>query len=141
MTREEVRLGAGDDGLREITDRMHREEQRGAEGVPFFAGLLDEDLRFRRASGMVVTRDHFLHDLARPDNRRTRIEAVADPGIQVLGDRALVQVMLAVEGSDGDTPVDGVYLNIRVFERDGPGPWALTVWFNERVGDIAPPAA
>ena len=134
-------MGAGDDGLREITDRMHREEQRGAEGVAFFARLLDEDLRFRRASGTVVTRDRFLHDLARPDNRRTRIEAVEGPGIQVLGDRALVQVVLAVEGSDGETPVDGVYRNNRVFERDGAGPWALTVWFNERLGDLSSPVA
>jgi len=129
-------LRAGDEGLREITDRMHVEEQRGAEGVAFFSGLLDEDLRFRRAGGTVVTRDRFLHDLARPDHRRTRIEPVEGPGIQVLGDRALVQVVLAVEGRDGDEPVDGVYRNIRVFERDGGGPWALTVWFNERVGDL-----
>jgi hypothetical protein len=135
-----VRLRAGDEGLREITDRMHVEEQRGAEGVAFFSGLLDEDLRFRRAGGTVVTRDRFLHDLARPDHRRTRIEPVEGPGIQVLGDRALVQVVLAVEGRDGDQPVDGVYRNIRVFERDGGGPWALTVWFNERVGDLSPPA-
>ncbi len=134
-------MGAGDEGLREITERMHREEQRGAEGVPFFSRLLDEDLRLRRAGGSVVTRGWFLHDLARPDNTRTRIEPVEGPGIQVLGDRALVQVVLAVEGSDGDTPVDGVYRNIRVFERDGAGPWALTVWFNERVGDLSPPAA
>ena len=129
-------MRAGDEGLREITDRMHVEEQRGAEGVAFFSGLLDEDLRFRRAGGTVVTRDRFLHDLARPDHRRTRIEPVEGPGIQVLGDRALVQVVLAVEGRDGDEPVDGVYRNIRVFERDGGGPWALTVWFNERVGDL-----
>jgi hypothetical protein len=131
-----VRLRAGDEGLREITDRMHEEEQRGADGVAFFSDLLDEDLRFRRAGGTVVTRDRFLHDLARPDHRRTRIEPVEGPGIQVLGDRALVQVVLAVEGRDGDEPVDGVYRNIRVFERDGGGPWALTVWFNERVGDL-----
>ena len=129
-------MRAGDEGLREITDRMHVEEQRGAEGVAFFSGLLDEDLRFRRAGGTVVTRDRFLHDLARPDHRRTRIEPVEGPGIQVLGDRALVEVVLAVEGRDGDEPVDGVYRNIRVFERDGGGPWALTVWFNERVGDL-----
>ena len=129
-------MRAGDEGLREITDRMHVEEQRGAEGVAFFSGLLDEDLRFRRAGGTVVTRDRFLHDLARPDHRRTRIEPVEGPGIQVLGDRALVEVVLAVEGRDGDEPVDGVYRNIRVFERDGSGPWALTVWFNERVGDL-----
>jgi hypothetical protein len=129
-------LGAGDEGLREITARMHREEQRGAEGVPYFARLLDDDLRVRRPGGAVVTRERFLHDLARPDHRRTRIEAVEGPGIQVFGDRALVQVLLAVEGSDGDVPVDGVYRNIRVFERDGAGPWALTVWFDERVGDL-----
>ena len=77
--------------------------------------------------------------MARPDHRRTRIEAIEAPGVQVLGDRALVQVVLAVEGSDGETPIDGVYRNIRVFERDGDGPWALTVWFNERVGDLSPP--
>jgi Domain of unknown function (DUF4440) len=135
-----VRSGAGNQGLREITDRMHREEQRGADGVQYFAGLLDEDLRFRSAGGTVVTRDRFLHDLARPDNTRTRIEAVEGPGIQVPGDRAPVQVVLAVEGSDGGAPVDGVYRNIRVIERDGAGPWALTVWFNERVGDLSPPA-
>jgi hypothetical protein len=131
-------LAAGDEGLHEITARMHREGQRGAEGVAFFARLLDDDLRFRRAGGAVVTRERFLHDLARPDNRRTRIEAIEGPGIHVLGDRALVQVVLAVEGCDGDLPVDGVYRNIRLFERDGGGPWALTVWFNERVGDLPP---
>ena len=50
--------------VHELTVRMHAEEKRGGDGVAFFRQLLDQTLRFRRASGAVVTRDEFLIDLA-----------------------------------------------------------------------------
>src|SRR4051812_31366221 len=67
---------AEEDSVRALNAQMHAEELRGAEGLPFYREVLDQSLRFRRASGDVVTRDEYLIDLANPANRRDEIEAV-----------------------------------------------------------------
>jgi hypothetical protein len=124
------------EAIRATNVSMHAEEKRGAEGLPFFRNLLDQTLRFRRASGAVATRDEFLIDLANPLNRRDRIEPVGEIACEVYENSAVASVLLRVEGRNGDTPVKGLFRNIRIFHRDGAGkPWMLKVWFNDRVGD------
>jgi hypothetical protein len=124
------------DTIRDLNVRMQEEETRGLNGFPFFRDLLDQTLRFRRASGAVATRDEFLIDLANPLNRRDRIEAVGQIACEVYENTAVASVLLRVEGSNADVPVKGLFRNIRIFHRDGTGkPWRLKVWFNDRVGD------
>jgi hypothetical protein len=84
-----------------------------------------------------VTRDEFLIDLAKAENRRSRIEPAEDLVCNVYEDTALVSVLLEVEGINGEKSVDGVYRNVRVFHRESADdPWRLKVWFNHRVGDL-----
>ena len=60
------------DEIRVLNAQMHAEEKRGAAGLGFYRELLDQTLRFRRASGAVVTRDEYLIDLANPANTAMR---------------------------------------------------------------------
>jgi hypothetical protein len=115
---------------------MRLEETRGRDGVPFFRDLLDQALRFRRASGATVTRDEFLIDLANPANRRDVIEPVGEIACDVYENTAVVSVLLRVRGNNGATRVDGLFRNLLIFHRaTGEGPWTLKVWFNDRVAE------
>jgi hypothetical protein len=131
-------MAASDDlaAVRALNSRMHEEETRGAAGVPFFRDLLDQTLRFRRANGAVATRDEFLIDLANPQNRRDRIDAVGEIACDVYENTAVASVLLRVEGANGQTPVEGLFRNLRIFHRTPAGDgWTLMVWFNDRVAD------
>lgn len=127
------------DVIRELNVRMNVEETRGTAGVDFFRDLLDQALRFRRASGAIVTRDEFLIDLANPTNRRERIEPVSEMVSQVYENAAVVSVLLHVAGNNGPTRLDGLFRNIRIFHRDGTElPWRLKIWFNDAVLGAVP---
>ena len=52
--------------IRDLNDQMNAEEARGAADVDFFRNLLDQALRFRRASGAIVTREESLMKLVEP---------------------------------------------------------------------------
>ena len=100
--------------LLDLNRRMHVEETRGNEGVPFFRELLDQTLRFRRASGAIVTREEFLIDLANPANRRETIDPVGEIGCEVYENTAVVSVILRVVGNNGATRVNGLFRNLRL---------------------------
>ena len=120
--------------VRELNRRMNVEETRGAAGLPFFRDLLDQTLRFRRASGAIVTREEFLIDLADPANGRERIETMGDVDCDVYENCAVVSVLLQVAGHNGPKSFDGLFRNIRIFHRTSPeSPWLLNVWFNDAV--------
>jgi Domain of unknown function (DUF4440) len=126
------------DAIRTLNLQMHVEEKRGAEGVTFFGRVLDQALRFRRANGAVVTRDEFLIGLANPDNHRDAIELVGPLMCEVYENTAIASALLRVEGRNGTAPVNGLFRNIRIFSRPGPGrPWTLHIWFNDRVEPTA----
>jgi hypothetical protein len=129
--------GVDEAAIRAINDQIHVEETRGEEGVPFFRGVLDQTLRFRRADKSIVTRDEFLIDLAKAENRRFRIEPAEELVCDLYEDTALVSVLLEVEGVNGEKSVDGVYRNVRIFHREpATDSWRLKIWFNHRVGDL-----
>ncbi len=131
-------IGPGETTIRAINERMHDEETRGIEGVPFFSALLDQMLRFRRANGAIVTRDEFLIDLADARNHRESIGKVGELECHLYEDTAVVSVLLAVRGSNRGESIDGLYRNVRIFHRAVyAAPWLLAIWFNERVGDVS----
>jgi hypothetical protein len=124
------------DALRVLNAQMHAEEKRGAGGVGFYRELLDQTLRFRRASGAVVTRDEYLIDLANPANTRDEIEPVGAIDCTVYENTAVASVLLRVKGMNAGKPLSGLFRNVRIFHREAPDkPWRLKVWFNDTVPD------
>jgi len=124
------------DVIRTLNARMHAEEKRGVDGLGFYRELLDQTLRFRRASGAVVTRDEYLIDLGNPANRREQIEPVGPIDCTVYENTAIASVLLRVKGSNAGAPLAGSFRNVRIFHREAPDkPWRLKVWFNDKVPD------
>jgi len=120
--------------VRDLNVLMHQEEIRGAQGVGFFRGLLDQSLRFRRASGAIATRDEYLIDLANPQNRRDEITAVGPIDCTVFENTAFASVLLRVSGQNAGVAFAGLFRNLRIFHRDAPDQlWRLDVWFNDKV--------
>jgi len=127
---------AAEDEIRVLNAQMHAEEKRGAGGLGFYRELLDQTLRFRRASGAVVTRDEYLIDLANPANTRDEIEPVGPIDCTVYENTAVASVLLRVKGMNGGKPLSGSFRNVRIFHREAPDkPWRLKVWFNDKVPD------
>lgn len=124
------------DVLRTLNLQIHTEEKRGSDGLGFFRELLDPTLRFRRASGVVVTREEYLIDLANPANRREQIEPVGTIDCFVYENTAIASMLLRVTGSNAGAPFGGAFRNVRIFHRDRPDqPWRLKMWFNDKVPD------
>jgi hypothetical protein len=123
--------------IRGLSAQMVAEERGGADGIGFYRELLDQTLRFRRASGAVVTRDEYLIDLANPANRRDQIDPVGPIDCTVYENTAVASVLLRVKGSNAGTPFSGLFRNVQIFHRDAPDkPWHLKVWFNDKVPDL-----
>jgi Domain of unknown function (DUF4440) len=122
------------DVIRGLNAPMHAEEKRGADGVGFYRELLDQSLRFRRASGTVVTRDEYLIDLANPANRRDQIKPRGAIDCTVYENTAVASVLLQVKGSNRGEPFSRLFRNVRIFHREAPDkPWRLKVWFDDKV--------
>jgi hypothetical protein len=126
------------DVIRVLNAQMSAEEKRGADGVDYYRELLDQSLRFRRASGAVVTRDEYLIDLANPANSRDEIEPVGPLDCTVYENTAIASVLLRVKGMNGDKPLSGLFRNVRIFHREASDkPWRLKVWFNDKVPETS----
>lgn len=95
------------DVLRTLNLQMHAEEKRGADGLGFLRELLDPTLRFRRANGVVVTREEYLINLANPENRREKIEPVGTIDCLVYENTSIASMLLRVTGSDAGAPFGG----------------------------------
>ena len=122
------------DEIRVLNAQMHAEEKHGAGGLGFYRELLDQTLRFRRASGAVVTREEYLIDLADPANTRDEIEAVSAIDCNVYENTAVASVLLRVKGMNAGKPLSGLFRNVRIFHREAPDkPWRLKVWFNDKL--------
>jgi hypothetical protein len=130
----------GADVIRALNAQMHAEEKRGADGLGFYRELLDQTLRFRRASGAVATRDEYLIDLANPANRRDQIDPVGPIDCTVYENTAVASVLLRVKGINAGAPFAGLFRNVRIFHRDAPDkPWRLKIWFNDKVPETGGP--
>lgn len=107
-----------------------RYEALGAEGRPFFEEHLDEHLQFRRANGSVVDRAGFLDGLAAAGNRTDELRTDVTH-VVVLHEQAFVACLVTLRGTRGGNVADGVYRNLRFFERRPDG-WRCVQWFNHR---------
>lgn len=124
------------DVVRKLSARIDAEEKFGPGGIDFFRETLAQTLRFRRASGAIVTRDEYLIDLANPANRRDKIEPVGDIDCSVYENTAVASVLLHVEGSNSGQSFKGRYRNLRIFRREAADkPWRMEFWFNDKVSD------
>ncbi len=113
--------------LRDLNERIGQQEKNGdAKAVEFFGKVLADDLIFRRASGIVVTKPQFLDDL-KPDAFEVLNWVVQEP--EVYDDGAVVAVTVEAKrrGEQRDKP--GHYLNVRKFVKRR-GLWQLVAWLN-----------
>jgi Domain of unknown function (DUF4440) len=96
--------------------------------------LLDSNLRFRRADGGVITLEEFLALVGTPGYRNDTLTATVESST-VLGDQAIVSVIVQFSGLRAGRPRSGVFRNLRLYERIGDE-WRVVFWFNKRIGDI-----
>jgi hypothetical protein len=120
--------------LAELNVRFGEEERRGAAGRAFFEQALDASFRFRRGDGSVVDRDRFLEGLADAASSTELLETEVVQ-VQVLGEQAFVEALVRFEGRRGGKPAQGVFRNLRLFER-AEGRWRCVMWFNKKVGEL-----
>jgi hypothetical protein len=127
--------------LAEMNLRFGEEERRGARGEQFFEDGLDSSLRFRRGDGSVATKESFLKGLQDPSNTNELLTTEIVQ-IQVLGEQAFVEAHVRFKGSRKRKPVEGVFRNLRLFEKR-ENRWRCVMWFNKKIGSLeraAPPS-
>lgn len=103
------------------------EQRRDADAVGQLNSLISPDLIFRRATGQVVSKSQFMHDLQEPSPFASRESE--DIHVDVIGSRALVTLTVVTTKQDG---AFAHFRNVRVFFRHGEA-WSLEVWFNEKL--------
>ena len=105
--------------------------------VAVLRGILDNELRFRRANGQIVNKEDFLGDLQ--DSRNTfdcLQSAVVD--VTVYENTAVVVLVVLAKGTREGKRFAGTFRNIRVFARDKPdsgGQWRCALWLNAKISD------
>lgn len=114
---------------------MGEAERRG--DIEALGRVLDDGLRFRRASGQVVTKEEFLKDLQDPGNTFDCLESeVVD--VTVYENQAIVVLIVRAKGTRGGKPFAGAFRNVRLFIRD-PGEteaaWRCALWLNAKTGE------
>jgi hypothetical protein len=107
----------------------------------FFEEVLHDNLRFRRASKAIVSKQEFLNDMKA---KKTTYSSLHIPPesveVTVYEDTAMVSLLLHAAGTkanDGGspTPWQGIYRNTRIFLNE-EGKWQCAFWFNTRIGDL-----
>jgi hypothetical protein len=120
--------------LVETAIKMGEAELRRDEAT--LRGILDKDLRFRRANGDIVDKDAFLNDLQDSRNTYDCLEAeVVD--VTVYEKSAIVVLVVLARGTRLGESFEGTYRNIRLFIRDSQedeGTWRCALWLNTKTG-------
>ena len=104
--------------------------------IVFLAGILADDLRFRRANGTIVDKMAYLAGVRDPANTYEYLHS-EDVQASVYETTAVVSLRVRAKGMRGGTPFEGTFRNIRVFLRqpDKQPAWQCTMWFNVRIED------
>lgn len=102
----------------------------------FLAGILADDLRFRRANGTIVEKATYLAGVQDPANIYDYLYS-ENVQASVYETTAVVALRVRAKGMRSDTPFEGTFRNIRVFLRqpDKQPVWQCTMWFNVRIKD------
>src|SRR5262245_37180493 len=121
--------------LEHLAVRMGEAERK--RDVPFLRGILADDLWFRRASGKVVNKAQYLKDLESSENSYEYLES-EDVAARVWESVGVVALRVRAAVLRGGTRDEGVFRNLRLFERRGEG-WKCVAWLNTRVSDRGVP--
>lgn len=93
--------------------------------------ILANDLIFRRASGVVVDKATYLEELLKPENTYSYLcSEIVDIKLSELQNIAIVTLHVYAKGKRGKNLFEGVYRNIRFFQKGEQG-WQCHAWFNE----------
>ena len=109
-------------------------EAEKARDTAFFEEALSDDLIFRRANGLIVTKQIFLADLKSPDNNFDRFDAeVEEPTVyDGAPATALVSVRVRAKGKRCTTEFNGLFRNTRFFVKENDR-WRCVFWFNTKI--------
>ena len=94
----------------------------------FLRDVLADDLVFRRASGKVVTKDEYLTELVKPENKYDYLIS-EDINVKLNDDVALVSLFVRAKGRRGENEFEGKFRNLRIFLRK-EDKWECLIWFN-----------
>ena len=98
--------------------------------VAFLAGLLHDDLVFRRADGGIVGKTEYLEAVA------GRVYDMLETEVSEVEPRDASTVVTAIvkaSGTANGSPFGGTFRNVRTFV-GGEGAWRCTAWVNTRLG-------
>ena len=98
--------------------RFGEEERSGPRGKSFFEQTLDDTFYFRRGNGSIATKQDFLAGLEDPDNT-SELLTTEILQVQMLGEQAFVEARVQFKGRRGGDDVEGVFRNLRLFEKTG----------------------
>jgi hypothetical protein len=98
----------------------------------FLAGILADDLKFRRANGTIVDKTAYLTGVQDPANIFDYLYS-EDVQVSVYETTAVVALRVRAKGMRSGTPFEGTFRNLRVFLRQPA--WQCTMWFNVRIED------
>lgn len=116
--------------LKDLNEQIGHHERKGdAKAIEFFGRVLAEDMIFRRASGVVVTKQQFLYDL-KLDAFDILNWLVQKP--ELYDDGAVVAVTVEAKRKGEDREKPGKYLNVRRFVIRR-GQWQLLAWLNTEI--------
>lgn len=121
-----------EEALIELNIKIGEAEERRDEA--FLAGILADDLKFRRANGAVVDKAAYLAALREPANTYEYVRC-EDVEAHVYENTAVVALKVRAKGARGGMPFEGTFRNIRVFLKQpgGQPDWRCYMWFNERI--------
>jgi hypothetical protein len=109
-----------------------RERSSATDNEEWFTRNLADDLVFRRASGKVADRTAYIAGLTDARNRSDFIECVIHD-VQLEGRVAAVTATVALQGTRAGNPVDGQFMNRRMFWLNHDGTWSCVAWWNDIV--------
>lgn len=110
----------------------YMEQQRDSAAQNFFDILLSDQLIFRRADGIIVSKKGkggFLEKLKGIDSFTAR--EIQDIIVQQLDDHALVTLIVQTLNAKNEV---GRYRNIRIFSKQGTD-WQLECWYNYAINN------
>jgi hypothetical protein len=99
--------------------------------------ILDNDLIFRRANGIIVNKETYLKDLENPENTYNYLcSEVVDVKLSASQDTAIVILHVRAKGKRAGKLFEGIYRNTRFFRREGQD-WKCYTWFNEPLESLS----